>query len=276
MGTCRAAAGAIEKQKTVTRKGNAKTLTLKQTEANRRNALQSTGPEGKARASLNAGQHGLLSGVAVLRAALQGIALPVPGVPQSLPAPSGADRSAGGVAPMLGRSPRGRNHIGPFFKTNPYEGGFKNMKTPFSHGNPEFSIPGVWKSTTCFCETKPNERDPSGAGRSAGAVAPMLGRSPRGRNHIGPFFKTNPNEGGFKNMKTPFSYGNPGFSIPRAWESTTCFCETKPNERDPFRRLSGSFPVGGNRAPGEPCRVSRGRASPHAGRDAAVARRGRA
>ena len=203
MGTCRAAAGAIEKQKTVTRKGNAKTLTLKQTEANRRNALQSTGPEGKARASLNAGQHGLLSGVAVLRAALQGIALPVPGVPQSLPAPSGADRSAGGVAPMLGRSPRGRNHIGPFFKTNPYEGGFKNMKTPFSHGNPEFSIPGVWKSTTCFCETKPNERDP-------------------------------------------------------------------------FRRLSGSFPVGGNRAPGEPCRVSRGRASPHAGRDAAVARRGRA
>ena len=118
-------------------KGDAKTLTLEQTEANRRNALQSTGPgtpEGKARASLNAGQHGPLSGVAVVRAASQGIALPIPGVPQSLPAPSGAirrGRSAGSVAPMLGRSPRGRNHIGSFFKTNPYEDGFKNLKTPF-------------------------------------------------------------------------------------------------------------------------------------------------
>ncbi len=104
------------------RTGNTKTLAPKQIEANRHNALQSTGPR-----------------------------TPAGPLEQTLVEHTVA---------MLRRSPRGGNHICSFPKTNPYDGGFENRKTSFSNWNRRFSIPGSVKNNNLFYETNPNEWDP--------------------------------------------------------------------------------------------------------------------
>ena len=104
------------------RTGNTKTLTPKQIEANRHNALQSTGPR-----------------------------TPAGPLEQTL---------VEHIVAMLRRSPRGENHICSFPKTNPYDGGCKNRKTSFFNWNRRFSTPGSAENNNLFYETNPNEWDP--------------------------------------------------------------------------------------------------------------------